>query len=122
MGRWVVMLVATFGMLAAASAQTVPEQNRALVVIRFNQAHVYYEDSLYGAISQAVAAKPDVMFDVVSYAPNGSDKSRWQQVASGDTQAVVASMERMGVPASRIRVSGQYLDGIRYDEVHVFVH
>ena len=110
--------------LPAAQAQTVPLQNRALVVLRFNQQHVYYEDSLYNAISQAVSRKPSVMFDVVSYAPSTGDANadaQWQAVASHNTQLVVSSMEQMGVPLSRMRITGQRQNGLDFDEVRIFV-
>lgn len=97
---------------------------KPLVVIRFNQPRVYYDQQLYGAISQAVAIKPEVTFSVLAYAPatGDSDKdSQWQQAASGHTQQVVASMQQMGIPLDRIRVTGQSQPGLRYDETHVFV-
>lgn len=109
---------------AVPQAQTVPAQNRALVVLRFNQPHVYYEEPLYNAISQAVARKSSVMFDVVSYAPATGDADadgQWQVVASHNTQLVVASMQRMGIPMSRMRVSGQRQAGLSFDEVRIFV-
>jgi hypothetical protein len=98
-------------------------QEKPLVVLRFNQPHVYYEQPLYEAISQAVTVKPAVTFDVVSYAPqtgNGGTDAAWQATASHNTQAVVSAMNRMGVPSSRIRVSGARDASINYDEVHIF--
>ncbi len=108
----------------AVRAQNVPVENRALVVLRFNQPRVYYEQALYDAVAKAVAVKPSVTFDVVSYAPATGDTrmdQSWRATAGHNTQSVVASMQRMGVPLSRIRVSGQHQAGLNYDEVHVFV-
>ena len=109
----------------AAQAQQMMEQPGAkpLVVIRFNQPHVYYDQQLYGGISQAVAVKPGVMFDVVSNAPFTGDSGRdaeWIKVASHNTQAVIASMQAMGVPMERMRVTGQQQAGLRYDETQIF--
>lgn len=107
-----------------AVAQISAQEARPLVVIRFNQARVYYDQQLYSAISQAVAAKPDVMFDVVSNAPttgNQTIDAQWVATASRNTQAVVASMQKLGVPLSRMRITGQTQPDLRFDETQIFV-
>jgi hypothetical protein len=107
-----------------ARAQTSASEAQALVVIRFNQPRVYFDQQLFSALSKALAVKPDVVFRIVSYAPvtgNDSTDARWQEVASRNTQSVLASMKNMGVPADRIEVSGQQQSGLRFDETHVFV-
>lgn len=113
-------LILTVFALAATAAQAA----EPLVIIRFNQSRVYYDQQLYKAIEQAVAIKPDVMIDVVSYAPETNDTTldrQWQQAASQHTQQVVATLNSIGVPSSRISVSGQSRAGLRYDETHVYV-
>ena len=105
-----------------AMAEPPAFNDNALVTIRFNQERVYYDQQLYGAISKAVGVKPSVTFDVVAYAPstgNAAVDAQWQQAASAHAQAVVASMQNLGVPLSRMNVSGQHLPGLAYDEVHV---
>lgn len=95
-----------------------------LVTIRFNQPHVYFDQQLYSAIAKAVSIKPEVMFDVVSCAPNAGNSEldrKWQATAGRNTRAVIASMNSMGVPMSRIHVVGKDVQGLRYDETQVFV-
>lgn len=119
-------VVATLLILAGMLAYTPSAEAQAgtpLVVIRFNQARVYYDQQLYGAISKAVAVKPDVTFDIVSNAPLTGDSSRdekWIETASRNTQAVVAVMKSIGVPMERMRISGQVTSGIRFDETHIY--
>jgi hypothetical protein len=117
--------------LTLAGTQAIPMVSHAqvaskpLVVIRFNQPRVYYDKQLYSAISQAVAAKPDVMFEVVSNAPltgNGSTDEQWIKTASRNTQAVVASMQTIGIPMQRMRVTGKAMPGLRYDETHIYAY
>ena len=113
-----------FVSMAILLAATAVQAAEPLVIIRFNQNRVYYDQQLYKAISQAVAIKPEVMIDVVSYAPETNNPTidrQWQAAASQHTQQVVATLNSMGVPSSRISVSGQTMAGIRYDETHVFV-
>lgn len=92
-------------------------------MIRFNQPRIYFDQQLYSAVEKAVAVKPDVMFDVVSNAPVTGDAVRdqqWIATASRNTQAVVAALQKIGVPAERLRVTGQIKSGLRYDETHIF--
>lgn len=98
--------------------------NTPLVVVRFNQPRVYFDQQLYSAVSQAVEVKPEVMFDIISRAPttgNAEQDAQWQATASHNTQAVVAAMQRMGVPMERMHITGQATPGLRYDETHIFV-
>ena len=97
---------------------------KPLVTIRFNQPRVYFDKQLYAAVSQAVAIKPDVTFDVVSLAPatgNPQIDAQWQQVASHNTQAVLAVMRNIGVPLGQIRVTGRSQAGLVHDETQLFV-
>ena len=99
--------------------------SQPLVVVRFNQARVYYDQQLYSAISQAVSVKPDVIFDVVSNAPVTGDSrqdDQWITTASRNTQAVVAVMKSFGVPMERMRITGKATPGIRYDETQIYAH
>lgn len=120
-----------FFALALALAIFMPLHSRAqerpatpLVTIRFNQPRVYFDKQLYAAVSQAVAIKPDVTFDVVSLAPatgNPQIDAQWQQVASHNTQAVLAVMRNIGVPLNQIRVTGRSQAGLMNDETQLFV-
>lgn len=99
-------------------------QGNPLVIIRFNQQRIYYEQQLYGAVSKAVAAKPTVMFDLVSYVPTTGDEkidAQWQATARHNSQAILKSMMGMGVPASRMNMRVQPMRGGEYDELHLFV-
>jgi len=96
-----------------------------LVVIRFNQPRVYFDQQLYGAIAKALEIKPDLTLDVVSLAPsvgNAETDKKWQSVAGRNTRTVIDAMKEMGVPMNRINVTGQSQPGLRYDETQVFVH
>ncbi len=108
-----------------AMAEGAPIERVPLVVIRFNQPSVYFDQQLYGAIAKAIEVKPDVMFDVVAMAPASGDAVRdahWVKVASHNAQRVVASMQHMGVPMERMRVIGRIQQGLRYDETQVFAY
>ena len=113
------VLVPAVGWAEASGDGRVP-----LVTIRFNQPAVAFDQQLYGAISKAVAAKPGVMFEVVSRAPVSESEPHdktWQAIAGRNTRHVLAVMAQMGVPAERISVMGKVAPGLEVDETLVFV-
>ncbi len=118
----IVLLAASFVVPSISMAQN--QGSQPLVVIRFNQPRVYFDQQLYGAISKALEIKPDLMLDVVSIAPSlGNEQAdkKWQALAGRNTRTVIDAMKAMGVPADRMTVTGQSQSGLRYDETHVFV-
>ena len=118
------LLVFSTALSAEAMGPMTDASQKPLVIIRFNQPRIYFDKQLFTAISKAVAIKPEVSFNVVSYAPVTGDPqadSKWQALASRDTQSVLASMQNMGIPINRIQVSGQQDAGLKYDETHIFV-
>lgn len=113
-----------FSLIAALLLPTLAQAATPLMVIRFNQPQVYYEQQLYHAISKAVAIKPDLMIDILSYAPHtgsGSQNADWQRAAQKHARMLTDSLQQMGVPATRIHVAQQAQPGLRYDEAHIFV-
>jgi hypothetical protein len=100
----------------AASAAYSDHTTTPLMVIRFNQPRVYFQRPLYNAVSKALQAKNTVMFQIINYAPAGAEAK-----ADRDLQAVLASLNQMGVPPSRIAVSNQEDPSLRFSEVHLYV-
>ncbi|HEX6959063.1 MAG TPA: hypothetical protein VF194_13850 [Ferrovibrio sp.] len=94
-----------------------------LVVIRFDRADVPYQQALYNAVSQALARKPNAVFDVVAVAAGGTPA----QAASNQNQArrnadrVLRSLADMGLPASRVNVTAARDAQAAANEVQVFV-
>jgi uncharacterized protein YggE len=89
-----------------------------LLVLRYNQPRIYYDKQLYSAVSKAVAIKPTVTFSLVSFVPAGDGA---ESAANAQTNAVVASLQRMGIPRNHINVSNQSVDDSRYHEIYLYV-
>jgi hypothetical protein len=110
--------------LSLASGGFAAAQQEPLVIIRFNQPRVYYEKQLYGAVSQAVAVKPEVMFDLVSFVPTRPDpklNAGWEATSRQNAQAVMNSLKRMGVPTSRVSYRTEPVQNAQYDIIYLFV-
>ncbi|MEK9968354.1 MAG: hypothetical protein VW600_04405 [Ferrovibrio sp.] len=112
-----------FAAADAASAPFTAGGRTPLVVIRFDRADVPYQQALYNAVSQALARKPNAVFDVVAIAAGGTQA----QTASNQNQArrnadrVVRSLADMGLPSSRVNVSAASSSQSAANEVQVFV-
>lgn len=86
------LLLLTFALLFAGNAHAFNDTRTPLVVVHFGAGPVDFERDLFMAMSEAVKVKPEVMFDIVG-------------AGGAETSTVVQSMNRMGVPQSRMTVT-----------------
>lgn len=110
---------------AAPAPAPVAANSVALLTIRFNQPHVYYEDALTQAVQAAEKAKPGIQYDVLSTVPDLTSLPADQQEklaarAKDNLRNVVTRMQAVGVSADRIRIAEQTLK-IRSQEIQLFV-
>lgn len=120
----ILSMAATVMIAASAQAQTASHVDTPLMVVRFNQERIYYQQPLFSAVSRALEAKPDVKFNVVSLVPETGKKRADKKLAAEarlTTEAFIGDMIRMGIPQSRIHVSYQPGPYVKANEVHLFV-
>jgi hypothetical protein len=110
---------------AAASGGTqLASAGTPLVVIRFDQPNVDYQQILYAALNQALQSRPNAGFEVVAVSPtrgNAASVQIAQTTAARYAQQVMRSMTSMGVPATRMAVGSATDPGAANSEVRVFV-
>ena len=101
------------------------EGAKPLLVIRFNQRKVFYERPLYNAVSKAVAIKPNVVLDVVSFVPqtpSEDSQEKMNQMAASQQSAVIGTLRSIGIPANQIRASRDIAAsyGMKYAHLRYF--
>ena len=109
---------------AATGGMQFASAGTPLVVIRFDQPNVDYQQVLYAALNQALQARPNAGFQVVAVAPtkgNAASVQIAQTAAKRHAQEVMRSMTDMGVPATRLGVASATDPGAANSEVRVFV-
>jgi len=112
---------APFSALSQAAPMEAAASDIPLVVIRFNQRTVRYEQPLYNAVAKAVEIKPTVMFELISYVPaNAGDQAK--AAAGAQANRVAESLVKMGVPRSRLQLATEMTPEVKNHEVHVFVY
>jgi hypothetical protein len=116
---------AVFVLLAtiAVSASALPGRE-ALVVIRFNQQQVMYQDQLYNAVVQAVRTKPSVIFNVIGVAPVARDRDvseRYMQNTRYYAQKIADDLVKMGVNPQQVSFNVEASTHVQTEEVQIFV-
>lgn len=109
---------------ASPAPRMLTAADQPLVIIRFNQDKVVYKRSLYRALTKALDANPEMVFDVVAFSPTAGDPaSSAQLMESGHARAaeVINNMRLMGLPDARISLSQQASPQVDTQEVHIFV-
>lgn len=98
--------------------------DRPLVVIRFDQPNVDYEQPLYTAVNRALQRKPSAAFTIQAVAPNASSAAgvAVNTNASRENAAkVLRSLTAMGMPADRLSLSATMSPDIQSGEVRIYV-
>ena len=109
---------------AASGGVQLASAGTPLVVIRFDQPNVDYQQILYAALNQALQSRPNAGFQVVAVSPtrgNAASVQIAQTTAARYAQQVMRSMTSMGVPATRMAVGSATDPGAANSEVRVFV-
>ena len=97
---------------------------RPLVIIRFDRANVPYQQALYSAIGRVLERRPNAVFDLVAVAPSAGGPAR---VALNTNKSrrfadgVLRSLMDMGLPPSRVAVSGKTSPAAKTNEVHLYL-
>lgn len=111
-------------MIPTGDAAVAPTAGRLLVLVRFNQSHVEYEQQLSGAVSMALQRKPDAQFSVIAVTPASGDPAEiatMHEAASRHADGVKRSLVSLGLAPSRVSSSNTQSQEARSPEVHVYV-
>lgn len=97
---------------------------RPLVVIRFDESRVQYEQQLYSAVSEALQRRPDAMFDLVAISPNrgsAADVALNASASKKHAETVLRALTDMGVTPGRVALSSTTSTAAVVNEVHLYV-
>ncbi len=109
---------------AAAPGIAGPDGRRPLVVIRFDRPKVEYEQALYSALSKTLERRPDASFDLVAVSATKGSAAQAAinaTAARKNAEAVLRSLNSMGLPADRVTLSAATSSTASANEVHLYV-
>lgn len=107
---------------AQAGGNSIPAGD-PLVVIKFDRENVPYQQPLYNAVSQALTAKPNAVFDLVAISPergNAAQVALNSSAARRNAEDVLRTLTDMGVQPGRINLLAD-TRSVAQNEVHLFV-
>jgi len=110
--------------LVTGSNPEAPSLGRLLVLIRYNQPNVEYEQQLSSAVGTALQRKPDTEFSIVSVTPTSGDPAelaKEQEVAARNAEGVKRALVQLGLAPSRISMGNTQTADAQTAEVHVYV-
>lgn len=103
---------------------TAPSVGRLLVLIRYNQPNVDYQQQLSQAVGTAVERRPNAQFSVVAVSPASGDPAtlaQQEQTAKTNADEVKRSLIQMGLSPSRITMANTQAQTAQSPEVHVYI-
>jgi hypothetical protein len=118
---FLVAVVLSFGTFASFASEN---KDAPVMIIRFNQELVAYQKSLQKVVTSAMEVKPNVLFDVVSVVPAGSNNKvskKTQEAADFTTKQVLETLQAKGVKLENIRTTFQNSTIVQDGEVHIFL-
>jgi hypothetical protein len=101
-----------------------PSTGRLLVLVRYNQPNVEYEQQLSSAVSMALQRKPEAQFSLIAVTPAKGDPAElatMQEAASRNAENVKRSLVQMGMAPSRIVMGNTNSQDAEYPEVHLYI-
>lgn len=109
---------------APRAAAPISSTDRPLVVIRFDQPNVDYQQPLYTAVSRALERKPSATFTIQAVAPNAGSAAQValnNNASRQNAENVLRSLTNMGLPADRVSLAATTSPDVQANEVRVYV-
>ena len=97
---------------------------RPLVVIRFDQPNVPYQEPLFTAATEALNRRPNAVFDIVSIVPQQGTPAQVALAANQsrrNAEQVMQTLIQMGLPSNRLSLSSTSSANVGSKEVHIYV-
>ncbi len=109
---------------SAIAATTPPTVGRLLVLIRYNQPNVDYQQQLSQAVGTAIERRPNAEFSVVAVSPSSGDSAelaKEQEIAATNAEDVKRSLVQLGLQPSHISMASTQTQSAQTPEVHVYI-
>ena len=126
MKKFLAVVLCATAMFSPQVYAKVPEGEsvKPLLLIRYNQEHVYYTRALKQAVANAENTKASVKYKVVSVVPTGNRKGTVKigaERAKSNLASVLTSIQQLGVPADRISSSTESSALALSQEIKIYV-
>ncbi len=94
----------------------------AVMIIRFNQQNVYFQDALKKMVEVVSSVKPDAEYDIQSVIPaNNENIGDKYKLYNQNLRLVVAGLNQLGVPIERVKIDITDSSVISDHEIRIFI-
>ncbi len=107
------------------ASKNAPVAGRLLVLIRYNQPHVEYEQKLGQAVNAMLDRRPNAEFSIVAVTPangNPTALAEQQRQAIANADDVKRSLVQLGLSPAHLAMANMQSPDAQTPEVHVYVH
>ncbi|MEQ1705726.1 MAG: hypothetical protein ABL867_07125 [Rickettsiales bacterium] len=119
-----VLLLSSYYSVVKAEGRTnitsSPSQKDAVLIIRFNQKYVYFENALKKVVDKVYGIKPNAGYEIQSVIPNDGNDANAKKYLE-NLRSVVAEFNRLGIPKERISIRTDTTDLVQSQEINIFV-
>lgn len=119
----VLLLSSYYSVVKAESRTSItssPSQKDAVLIIRFNQKYVYFENALKKVVDKVYGIKPNAGYEIQSVIPNDGNDANAKKYLE-NLRSVVAEFNRLGIPKERISIRTDTTDLVQSQEINIFV-
>ena len=112
-------LIAVFCQISVANAA-----NEPVMVIRFNQQFVHFQEPLKKVVAEVAQAKANANYEVQSIVPSAVQKNNVPseiRKSEVNLQSVLVELKKLHVEQAAINSSTTYSDDVQDQEVRIFV-
>ncbi|PWR22169.1 hypothetical protein DKG75_09380 [Zavarzinia compransoris] len=109
---------------AAGGSAAAIDDRRPLVVIRFDQPDVAYQQALYTAVSKVLDQRPQTGFDLIAITPSAgtaAEVAMNQTKSKQNAQGVLRTLTDMGLPSDRVSVAATTSADAAVPEVRLYI-
>ncbi len=97
----------------------VPQAKDAVMIIRFNQKYIYFENAMKKVIDRVASVKPGAIYEIQSIIPNdGSDANAKKYLEN--LRNVVGTFNKLGIGTDKLSIRTDVAN-VENQEVNIFV-
>ena len=103
-----------------SETKNVAQAKDAVMIIRFNQKFVYFENPLRKVVDKVSSTKPEAKYELQSVMPNEKNPSNAGKYEA-NLQNVITVLGRFGVSSDKITSTSVVSDLVKNQEINIFV-
>ena len=110
--------------LQTKQAADAENATKPIMIIRFNQQYVYFQEPLKKVVQEVGYAQKNAIYEVQSVVPTALSKEKDSSLAKESDlhlHSVLTELGKLGVSSDRLNTNVIYSDDVKSQEIRIFV-